>query len=85
MNFLHYDVNVGIGQSIRIDLDAQANVKLMDDANYSNYRNGRQYKFYGGSAIKTPVIMQAPYSGRWNLVIDMGGYAGKVNVSVTVI
>jgi hypothetical protein len=82
MNFLKYELDAGPDDVIQVRLDKQANVRLMDDDNFQKYRSGQQHKYYGGHAVKSPVRLRPPHSGRWYVVIDLGGYAGTVNASV---
>ena len=84
MNYLHYELDVGPNDIIRVTLDKQVNVKLLDSTNYQNYRTGQRHRYYGGLAKLSPVDLRAPYQGHWHLVIDLGGYAGTVNASVNV-
>jgi hypothetical protein len=84
LNYLHYDLNLKNGQVVEITLDAQANVRLLDDINFNKYKRGERHQYYGGLAKQTPVHLSAPRSGHWNLVIDLGGYAGTVNAGVKV-
>jgi len=85
MNYLHNDINVGINDIIQVELDKSANVRLMDSINYQNYRNGQQYKYYGGLAKKSPINLKAPYQGHWHLVIDLEGFTGTVRASIKII
>ena len=85
MNFLHYDINASQGDIVRVTLDKQANIRLMDDANFAAYKRGQQHHFYGGLATKSPVDITVPHGGNWNLVVDLGGYAGTVRASVQVL
>jgi len=85
MNFLHYELNLGVNEIVEITLDVQANVRLLDELNFLNYRNGRHYTYYGGLARVRPVHLAAPYPGRWHLVIDLGGYPGTVQASVRIV
>lgn len=82
MNYLHYDLNLAQGDTIEVTLDKQANVRLLDDANYANYVNGQSHRYYGGLATTSPVRLTPPHGGRWHLVIDLGGYSGAVQASV---
>lgn len=82
MNYLHYDVDVRSGEAVQVELDKQANVRLLDDVNYSNYRNGRRHDYYGGRAVKSPVMLQPPRPGKWHVVIDLGGNSGSVRAAV---
>jgi hypothetical protein len=85
MNFLHYEVKLKQGDVVEVTLDNRANVRLLDDANYSLYKRGETHTYFGGLAKKSPVHLSAPNPGRWHVVIDLGGYAGTVTASVKVI
>jgi hypothetical protein len=82
VNFLHYDLHLQAGDVVEITLDKQANVRLMDEANYTNYRQGQQHTYYGGRAVVSPIRIPAPHAGHFHLVVDLGGYAGSVMASV---
>jgi Domain of unknown function (DUF1883)/TIR domain len=62
-----------------------ANVMLMNRSNYSNYKAGRRCNYYGGQAKRSPVHLPIPSSGHWYVVVDLGGYPGKVNAAVNVL
>ncbi len=81
MKFLHWDMNAGPDNVIRVELDTQANVLLMDDLNFRSYRSGRSYRYFGGLVKRSPATLVPPHSGHWNVVVDMGGYAGCVRAS----
>jgi hypothetical protein len=85
MNFLHYDLNLKAGDIVEVKLDKQANVRLMDDTNFAYYKRGERHTYYGGRATRSPATLQAPHTGHWNLVIDLGGYGGTVHASVRVL
>jgi hypothetical protein len=85
MKFLHYDLSLGSSDLVEITLDKQANVRLLDDINFSRYKAGERYAFHGGLAQKSPIRLKPPRAGHWHLVIDLGGYAGSVRASVKVI
>jgi len=82
MNYLHYDLTLTTGDVVEVTLDKQANVRLMDDTNFSNYKSGQRATSYGGLAKQSPVRIAAPHAGHWHVVIDLGGYAGTVRASV---
>ncbi len=82
MNYLHYDFNLQSGDIVEVTLDKQANVRLLDDNNYSKYRGGEKHRYYGGRAVRSPVRLPVPHSGHWHVVIDLGGQAGTVTASV---
>ncbi|WP_165074794.1 DUF1883 domain-containing protein [Paludisphaera rhizosphaerae] len=82
MQFLHADSFLAQGEAAVVSLDSQANVMLMDDFNYSAYRSGRSFSCFGGLAERSPVRLFAPHFGHWNVVVDLGGYAGSVRAGV---
>jgi Domain of unknown function (DUF1883) len=85
MDFLHYEVDLSGNDSVSVTLDKQANVRLLDSCNYQKYRNGSEHRYFGGLAKRSPIVISAPHSGHWHVVIDLGGYAGSVRASVAVI
>jgi Domain of unknown function (DUF1883) len=85
MKFLHYEVNLNTAQAVRVTLNRQANVRLLDSNNFQKYRNGKSHDYYGGLATHSPMLVRAPHSGDWHVVIDLGGYAGSVSASVDVV
>lgn len=87
MNYLHYDLGQKpSGEIVEVTLSGNAaNVRLMDNHNFNNYRSGRKHKYYGGYVKKSPVRLAIPHSGHWYIVIDLGGYEGTVNASVRTI
>ena len=82
VNYLHYDIQLGPDDIVEVTLDKQANVRLLDDINYSSYQRGDRHTYHGGFAKVSPLRLRAPHAGRWHLVIDLGGYAGTVTASV---
>jgi hypothetical protein len=85
MNFLHYEFDLSSGDVVEVTLDKQANVRLLDSANFSQYKNGKQHRYYGGLAKQSPIQIAAPHAGHWHLVVDLGGYGGTVRASAQVI
>ena len=85
MNYLHYDLDLAPEDVVEVALDKQANVRLLDEANYSLYQRGEHHKYYGGRAMRLPVHVRPPQAGHWHLVIDLGGYAGTVTAAVKTI
>lgn len=64
------------GDIVEVTLDRGANVRLIGTGNYNAYKNGRQHRFYGGLAKRSPVRLAIPSSGRWHVAIDMQGLRG---------
>ena len=85
MKFLHHEAVLGDGDAVEVTLDTQANVRLLDDANYAKFKEGEKHTFYGGWVETSPVILDAPEPGHWHVVIDLGGAVGTVSASVSVL
>jgi hypothetical protein len=87
MEFIYKDLgNRTKGEIVRFVLKGNAaNVRIMTSSNFSNYKNGRRHQFYGGHATKSPVDIIIPSSGHWYATVDLGGYKGKVNASISVL
>lgn len=82
MNYLHYPLDLAADDAVRVTLDKQANVRLLDDANFQRYQRGESHNYRGGLANKSPIVLVPPHAGRWHVVIDLGGYAGTVRAAV---
>lgn len=82
MNFLHYELDLAIGDVVEVTLDRQANVRLLDQSNFDRYRRGQQHTYRGGLVTQSPLRLASPSAGHWHLVVDLGGYGGSVRASV---
>ena len=85
MRYLHYMLNLGTHDVVQTDLKSQAYVRLMNEENYRAYREGADYRYYGGLADKWPANVKPPYQGQWHLCIDLGGKDGELGASVHII
>jgi hypothetical protein len=87
MNYQSYDLGYRKrGEIAQITIQGNAaNVKLMDSSNFQSYKSGRQHRFYGGQARRSPVNIPIPHSGQWYVAIDFGGYPGKARTGVQVL
>jgi hypothetical protein len=85
MDFLHTETNVAPTQAVEVRLDKQARVLLLDEMNFQAYRARRQFQYYGGWAQVSPCRIRPPRAGRWHVVIDLNGHAGRIGASVRVI
>lgn len=83
MKFVHHDLGqCKSGEIVEITLSGSAaNVLLMDSSNFQSYRNGREHRYFGGLATKSPVRLQIPRSGNWHIAVDMRGLRGSVSSS----
>lgn len=87
MKFIYNDLgNRKKGEIVRFTLKgSSANVRIMTASNFNNYKNGRQHKYYGGHAKRSPVDIPIPSNGRWYATVDLGGYQGNVNASISIL
>ncbi|MEN2467228.1 DUF1883 domain-containing protein [Ornithinibacillus sp. JPR2-1] len=85
MNYKYSKEQLNQGDVVSVQLDKQANVLLLDPLNYSKFRNGKQYKYYGGLAKVSPARITVPYTGTWYIVINLGGANGTVRYSVEIL
>jgi len=86
MNFLHYEVNLGPGDAVKVTLMGNAaNVLLLDAGNFMAFQAGRQYRYYGGYYTRSPATVLPPSPGHWHVVVNLGGLAGSVNAAVQVV
>ena len=81
MNYLHQEFDAAPSDVIEVTLDHAANVLLLDETNYASYRGGKPYRYQGGYVRYSPFRISPPSEGRWHLVVDLGGYAGRVRAS----
>lgn len=85
MQHLYYDLGQQKkGATAVVTLDKQANVQLMTSSAYQSYKSGRQYRYHGGLAKQSPARIPIPNSGRWVVVVDLGGHRGSVRAGVQV-
>lgn len=84
MNYLHSEAQIGPDNCFVVSISGQANVLLLDNCNYLNYKSGRSYNYRGGLAKRSPIRLSPPHLGIWHVIIDLGGYSGSVNASIEV-
>ena len=85
MDHLHLREYIQGGRVVKVSIDMQSNVLLMDDINYSHYKNGHSFRHQGGFAKESPVLIKVPNSGNWNVVIDLGGGSGTIRHNIEII
>lgn len=85
MKFLDYDINAEAGDTVMVELSRAANVRLLDPINFQRFRRGQRHQYFGGLARVSPMRLTVPHDGHWHVVVDLGGYAGTVRASVTVV
>lgn len=83
MKFIHNDLGQRQrGEVVEITLTSGANVRLMDGSNFNSYKKGRQHRYTGGLAKKSPIKLSIPNSGHWHVAVDMQGLRGSTKASV---
>jgi hypothetical protein len=86
LQFIHNDLGQRKrGEIVEVTLTSGANVRLMDSSNFSNYKNGRQHRYTGGLAKRSPIRLAIPSSGHWHVAVDMQGLRGSTRASVRVL
>lgn len=86
MKFIHNDLGRRQrGEIVEVTLTSGANVRLMNNSDFSNYKNGRRHRYIGGLAKQSPLRLQIPSSGHWHVAIDMQGLRGSTRASVRVL
>jgi hypothetical protein len=74
------------GEIVEVTISGNGpNVLLVDSSNFSAFKSGRRYTFYGGQATRSPVRLPVPRSGHWYLVVHFGGLQGRSRYSVQVL
>jgi hypothetical protein len=82
MNYIHQALDVGPDEVVEVMLDHPANVQLLDEENFERYQLREEFHYHGGYAPRSPYLIRPPRPGLWHLVIDLGGYAGRVRAWV---
>jgi hypothetical protein len=82
---LHTDFHLDEGDIVHVTIDTQANVMLLDDSAYRSYQSGGRFQYYGGHFDVSPINIPVPSTGHWHVVIDLGGYSGRIRHSVSII
>lgn len=87
MKFIHTDLGQRRrGEIVEIQLSGNAaNVRLMDNSNFSAYKRGRQHRYHGGLAKRSPIQLKIPRHGHWHVAVDMQGLRGQTTASVRVV
>ena len=72
-NVPYVDIEGNESVTARVELAHAADVMLLDQNNFNNYKSGRKFKYAGGHYTKTPVNLTVSGRGRWYLVVIGGG------------
>lgn len=70
---------------VQVDLKSPAYVRLLTEEHYLAYREGKNYRYFGGLAESLLANIKPPYQGLWHLCIDMGNKEGELGANVHII
>jgi hypothetical protein len=73
------------GDIVEVDLDNDANVRMMNRENFDKYQEGESFFRYGGWVTRSPVHIRVPKTGNWYIVVDLDGKPGHVNFYITIL
>jgi hypothetical protein len=86
MRYTYHDLgHQPAGRVVTVRLSGSVcNVILLDAANFGRYRAGQAFLYHGGHRRRSPVCLEVPEDGHWYVVVDFGGYKGRVTATVEV-
>ena len=87
MKFAYRDLgHQRAGTVIEVTLAGNAaNVRLLDNSNFSRFKSGQSHRHIGGQAKRSPVRLEIPRSGHWYVTLDFGGFSGNTQWGVRVL
>ncbi|AKJ41821.1 Domain of uncharacterised function (DUF1883) [Pragia fontium] len=86
MSFIHNREYLNEGDTVSVQSSHQINVLLLDDINFSYYKTGRKFNYFGGFYKRFPVNVSVPNSGHWNVVLALPpGHRANIKYSINVI
>jgi len=85
MKYGHTKLSLNYGNVVRVTLDNQATVMLLDSLNYARFCAEKKYEYEGGFATISPYDIFVPSQGDWDLVIHPESPSGKLKYSIKII
>ncbi|MDH2066895.1 DUF1883 domain-containing protein [Pantoea sp. GD03673] len=87
MQYLHKRMHLNQGDTVVVNCSHQCNVLMTTDSNFNNYRSNRRFQHHGGGGFfkRLPAHLHVPYSGYWNITLDLGGGSANIQHSISVI
>ena len=83
-NFIHSREYLSGGDTVVVKITHQCHVRLMDDGNFQKYQNGLKHEFVGGFYKQSPIKIQVPHLGFWNVTIDLGSGKSAAGVKYNI-
>lgn len=84
MEFLHCEVVLGPRSRLVVDLEYPASVRLIESMDLPRFQAGKSVKYWGASYTAGRVVLAAPHSGRFELILDRGIRGGRIGYAVRV-
>ena len=84
MNYLHWKIPGSKGDTIRVNKDVPAFVRLIDPLNFEYYKVGRKFASLGGWEDGQNIEFDVPYKGTFHLTIDLNGQPGTVKATIDI-
>jgi hypothetical protein len=84
MNHLHTYLYLEKDGVIQVSLDSPGNVYLLTDTEYTKYKQGSEFKGYGGLVKARKKNINAPGEGKWHLVVDNNNQQESLNVALNI-
>jgi len=86
-NYLHKKMELHEGDVLEITLKQPVNVLLLTDDDYQHYGSGTAYNYHGGAVADadSAYSIAVPYTGTWNLVLDLGDKPGTIEYSIHIV
>jgi hypothetical protein len=73
------------GTYVEIKMNISANVRIMNEADFEEYKKKAPHKYVAGGYVKfSPYTVKLPSNGHMYIVVDRGGKPGTVSASVSV-
>ena len=72
------------GDIVRVEIDAGANVLLVDDAGLAAYQRHGPFHYVGGGYPRGTALIGVPRAGSWHLIIDLAGRPGSLHHHVSI-
>lgn len=85
MDFIYKEVWLDHNQAVQVQCSHQCNMMLLNDTSFQNYRNGRQFNYFGGFYKQFPAQIIPPSSGKWHFVLDIGGGRANIQYKINIV
>jgi hypothetical protein len=85
MNFIHSREYLNRGNVVQLDCDTQCNFMITTDSDFSSYRCGGRFQYYGGHYSRFPARIAIPHSDNWNIIVDLGGGRANIRYNISIL